>query len=285
MTICVMGVTVLKPDEVDSGIQVVLASASPRRRSLLTLLGVSFSIQPADVDEEPLAGEGPEQLTTRLARSKAIRVASTMSYATPPRSVVDSSRAQVDTYRTQLTNCDAAGRARPDDSPPDDPVVLAADTVVVRDHAILGKPADEIEAMAMLESLRGRAHRVLTGLALAVSGEIAWTSVVDTAVWMRSYGQEEVERYVRSGVPLDRAGAYGIQDTDFQPVVRIEGCYSNVVGLPLCEVRRALTALDPDRRWGPGWRAADAQPAASPPWVSPSGASDACHLCDRARDL
>ena len=82
--------------------------------------------------------------------------------------------------------------------------------------------------------------------------------MVETAVWMRAYGADEVERYVRSGRPLDRAGAYGIQDADFRPVDRVEGCFANVVGLPLCEVRRVLIAIDPEREWGPGWRAVPA---------------------------
>ena len=82
---------------------------------------------------------------------------------------------------------------------------------------------------------------MLTGLALAVGGELAWSDVVETEVVMRAYGDDEIERYVASGRPLDKAGAYGIQDTDFRPVERIEGCYTNVVGLPLCEVRRVLT--------------------------------------------
>ena len=157
---------------------------------------------------------------------------------------------------------------------PDALVVLGADTVVVSDGVILGKPADDAEATAMLAALRGRPHRVLTGVALAVAGEIAWTGVVETTVRMRAYGADEVDRYVRSGRPLDKAGAYGIQDADFRPVERIEGCFANVVGLPLCEVRRALTALDPHRAWGPGWSpATGAEPG------------DPCTLCERAREL
>lgn len=145
--------------------------------------------------------------------------------------------------------------------------MLGADTVVVLDDVILGKPADDADATAMLAALRGRAHRVLTGVALAVAGEIAWSSVVETTVWMRAYGADEVERYVRSGRPLDKAGAYGIQDTDFRPVERIAGCFANVVGLPLCEVRLALNALDPDRSWG----------------LSLTASGDPHALCERAR--
>ena len=157
---------------------------------------------------------------------------------------------------------------------PSEDVVLAADTVVVLDGAILGKPVDAVEARSMLAALRGRAHRVLTGVALAVDGRIAWASVVETAVWMRQYGADEVERYVRSGSPFDKAGAYGIQDADFRPVERIDGCFANVVGLPLCQVGKALTAIDPERAWGPGWRAMTSGEAAGEHVV-----------CERARSL
>jgi len=118
---------------------------------------------------------------------------------------------------------------------------------------VLGKPADAAGARAMLTALRGRPHRVLTGLALAQDDRIVWSSVIQTTVWMRAYGDDEIERYIASGRPLDKAGAYGIQDGGFQPVERIEGCYTNVVGLPLCEVSRALTT---NRQSGPGLRRA-----------------------------
>jgi MAF protein len=136
-------------------------------------------------------------------------------------------------------------------------LVLAADTVVVLDGAVLGKPADPDEARAMLMSLRDRSHRVLTGLAMVRVGEIAWSSVVETTVWMRAYGDTELDDYVRSGSPLDKAGAYGIQDASFRPVNRIVGCYTNVVGLPLCEVRRALSAIDPAWVWDDAQRRLD----------------------------
>jgi septum formation protein len=95
--------------------------------------------------------------------------------------------------------------------------------------------------------------------------------VVETSVWMRAYGPDEVERYVWSGIPRDRAGAYGIQDRPFQPVERIDGCLANVVGLPLCEVRRALTAIDPERAWTDGWH-------------DDAASGDPCRLCERALD-
>jgi len=243
-----MDVTVVKRDAEESASPVVLASASPRRRALLALLGVSFSVVASDIDESPHPGEPAEDLTRRLARSKALAV---------------------------------AGCAEPGDA-----VVLAADTVVVLDDAILNKPLDDAEALAMLDALRGRAHQVLTGLALAVNGDIAWTGVVGTTVWMRTYGADEVERYIRSGMPSDRAGAYGIQDADFRPVDRIDGCYANAMGLPICAVRRELAALDPGRRWGPNW---------SPPLPTMTDRSatsagvvtegDCGPLCEQARKL
>jgi nucleoside triphosphate pyrophosphatase len=185
--------------------RVILASASPRRRELLTILGISFRIVAADVDEHTQPGEVPTALVTRLAETKALTVAR--------RAVAPSGLRH--------------GTAQSDDAS----LVLAADTEVELDGAVLGKPPDGAAARAMLLALRGRAHRVLTGLALALG---------ETIVWMRTYTDDEIAAYIATGRPLDKAGAYGIQDAGFQPVARINGCYTNVVGLPLCEVRRAL---------------------------------------------
>jgi septum formation protein len=181
---------------------------------LLTILGISFRVAAADVDERVRPGEPPAALVTRLAETKALTVAR--------RGVA------------------ASGLRQGTTSAPSDPLVLAADTEVALGGAVLGKPADDDAAQAMLLALRDRPHRVLTGLALALGDRIAWSSVVETTVWMRPYGDDEIARYIASGRPLDKAGAYGIQDAEFQPVARIDGCYTNVVGLPLCEVRRAL---------------------------------------------
>ena len=264
-----MGVTVTIRERVEFDGEIILASASPRRRALLRLLGMSPVVEPADVDESPVPGESPEALTTRLAQSKALAIVVNSSARAPAPAFSDNSRSVTGSGRdvsAELSVHRGLTASRP--------VVLGADTVVVLNDAILGKPADEAEATAMLAALRGRAHRVLTGVALAVDGVIAWSTVVETTVWMRAYSANEVERYVRSGKPLDKAGAYGIQDADFHPVERIEGCFSNVVGLPICEVRRALTALDPNRSWGPGWRAATS-----------TESDDSHELCERARDL
>jgi MAF protein len=183
---------------------------------LLGALGISFRIVVADIDESAHSGETPEALAVRLAVTKACTVA------------------------TRVT----ASNGRSDVQPTDDAVILAADTVVALGGSILGKPSDEAEALSMLSALRGRPHRVVTGLALVAAGEVAWSSSMQTTVWMRSYGQDEIAAYIASGRPLDKAGAYGIQDADFQPVERIDGCYTNVVGLPLCEVARALGAIE-----------------------------------------
>jgi MAF protein len=124
----------------------------------------------------------------------------------------------------------------------DDEIVLAADTLVVIDDAILGKPEDGEAARRMLDRLRARAHHVLTGVVLR-SGQRAWAGVVDTRVVMRRYSAEEVEAYIARGEPFDKAGGYAIQDEVFRPVERLDGCYLNVVGLPLCAVAAGLNAL------------------------------------------
>jgi MAF protein len=121
-------------------------------------------------------------------------------------------------------------------------VALAADTVVAVDGEALAKPGDAEEAGRMLARLRGRAHEVLTGVVLR-RGRREWAAVVSTQVLMREYGEREVQHYIERGEPFDKAGGYAIQDTLFAPVERLEGCYLNVVGLPLCAVSVGLAAL------------------------------------------
>lgn len=173
----------------------VLASSSPRRQEIVRILGLPFVVRAADVDEAALPGEPPETAVQRLAEAKVRWVA-------------------------------AAAAER---------YVVGADTVVVLGGAILGKPADAGEAAAMLRSLRGREHGVVSGVAALdrVEGRLA-LGAARTRVWMRGYGDDEIARYAASGEPLDKAGAYAIQDPHFRPVARFEGCYLNVVGLPLC---------------------------------------------------
>jgi septum formation protein len=206
----------------------ILASASPRRRHLLGVLGLPFEVVVADVDETPLADERPDALAGRLAQRKAQAIARLQPSA----------------------------------------VILAADTVVALGDRLLGKPADGSEAELMLRTLRGRAHRVLTGLAVLGPTGFIVQAVTTTLVWMRDYSDDEIARYVATGRPLDKAGAYAIQDPEFQPVARIEGCYPNVVGLPLCEVARAL---DPARL-----------PTST--FVTDAGSQAPCSLCGLARD-
>ena len=187
---------------------VVLASASPRRLELLTRAGVDVSVQTADVDEAQLPDEAPEAMVLRLARSKADRV---------NRGLVDAA------------------------------IVVAADTIVVRDGIVLGKPADEDEAAAMIASLSGRAHEVITGYAvISPSHEIV--SATTTAVRFRTLSAALIRDYVATGEPLDKAGAYGIQGIGAKLVSAIEGSYTNVVGLPLVEVLDAIARLGGPRR-------------------------------------
>ena len=196
----------------------VLASASPRRQDLLRSAGISFQVQPADVDETPLPGEPARDCAERLARAKAL----------------------------------AVWRTRPDD------VVLGADTVVVVDSAILGKPVHSDDAARMLRMLSGRIHQVITGVCLASpsgSGNSPTpvntfnfrpencevkTSSETTLVTFAALTDTEVRDYVATGEPMDKAGAYAIQGIASRWIPRIEGDYSNVVGLPVALVYRML---------------------------------------------
>ena len=173
----------------------ILASASPRRAQLLKAAGIRFETRAADVDETPLPGELPDAYVQRLAREKAEAVART-----------------------------APGR-----------IVLGADTTVVVDRRILGKPADAAQARAMLEQLAGRPHEVLTGVALSGAGEPA-VAVASTAVWFAPMTSEDIAWYVETGEWHDKAGAYGIQGRISRFVARVEGSYTNVVGLPVALV-------------------------------------------------
>ncbi len=181
--------------------QVVLASNSPRRRELLKQIGLTFSIDPADVDERVLPGENPKEYTVRVALDKA--------------------RA-------------AAARAN-------GALVIAADTIVVLDSVILGKPEGTADAERMLSLLSGRDHLVITGIAVldSASGRTL-ADAATTRVWFRQLDSEEIKAYVATGEPLDKAGAYGIQDKGALLVSRIDGCYFNVVGLPLALLAQKL---------------------------------------------
>lgn len=179
----------------------VLASQSPRRQEILTQAEIPFLVRPADVDEEPLAHENPEEHVRRLARRKAEAIA-----------------------------------ARPGD------VVLGADTVVVVDGEILGKPEDRTDAEQMLRKLSGREHVVITGVCLRAPDKTV-VEVESTVVHFRALSEDEIRGYAASGEPLDKAGGYAIQGLASKFIDRIEGCYFNVVGLPVALVYRKLKEL------------------------------------------
>lgn len=182
----------------------VLASASPRRQTLLRLLQLPHQVHPVHVDETPLPDEPPQALAIRLSQAKARRAAQETSG-----------------------------------------LILAADTVVALDGRVLGKPRDVGEARSMLRALRDRWHLVYTAITLVGAvepGRIAWErSAVDAArVHIRPFTDEELEAYLASGDPFDKAGAYAIQHPTFRPVDRIDGCQATVMGLP---VRLLVTML------------------------------------------
>jgi septum formation protein len=183
----------------------VLASNSPRRKRLLSLTGLAFTVIPAEIDERQLAGEMPDDYVLRLAEKKARAVA----IKAPPRSLV-----------------------------------IAADTTVADAGEILGKPRDEQEAQRMLRRLRGHEHQVYTALAALCpsDGELVCDLCL-TDVPMRDYSDEEMYAYIATGDPLDKAGAYAIQHAGFRPVKNLQGCYANVVGLPLCHLERVLASF------------------------------------------
>ncbi|MHA6141635.1 Maf family protein [Pseudomonas mohnii] len=179
-----------------------LASGSPRRRELLTQIGVPFSAVSADIDETPLAHESPSAYVERLARGKA-----------------------------------AAGRDVVQSGAPF--CVLGADTAVVLDGKILGKPVDEADACAMLKMLSGCEHEVLTAIAV-LEGERCESRVVRSVVRFRPISSDEATAYWASGEPKDKAGGYGIQGLGAVFVAGLNGSYSAVVGLPLCETAELL---------------------------------------------
>jgi septum formation protein len=196
---------------------IVLASASPRRQELLRIAGIPFTVQPADIDETPLGGEAPRDCAERLAREKAL----------------------------------AVFRVRPLE------FVLGADTIVVVDDMILGKPRDVGDAGRMLRLLSGRMHAVITGVcvagkaargprlgasdgARAADGQDLQTASETTLVTMCEISGDEISDYVATGEPMDKAGAYAIQGLASRWIPRIEGDYSNVVGLPVALVYRML---------------------------------------------
>jgi len=185
----------------------VLASASPRRRELLTQAGYTFTVHPAHLPEDPRPGEAPIPYVTRLAREKAEAVFAELSAGSPA------------------------------------PLqVIGADTTVTVDDQILSKPENPADAARMLRLLSGRSHHVITGVAVVTAGSTEVAAEV-TAVRFLSLSDAEIESYVASGEPMDKAGAYAIQGRAARWIPRIEGCYFNVVGLPLALVATMLESL------------------------------------------
>lgn len=185
--------------------EIVLASNSPRRKELLGLTKLSFFCQPADIDETPKHGETPQDYVSRLAEHKAQASA---NYA------------------------------------PFNGLVLAADTTVADGHEILGKPKDMEDARRMLLQLRGRTHQVYTAIVVYnPSRGIKHSSLCATDVHMRKYSDEELDAYLSTGDPMDKAGAYAIQHPVFRPVVKFSGCFASVMGLPLCHFERILRKM------------------------------------------
>ena len=186
----------------------VLASASPRRRELLTQAGFVFSVHPAHIPEDLLPGEEPIAYVTRLAREKAQAVFGELS--------------------ARGASADAA--------------VLGADTTVTLDGHILAKPEDPTDAARMLRMLSGRTHRVVTGVAVVTADRTEVAAEV-TAVRFLTLSEAEIAAYIATGEPMDKAGAYAIQGRAAQWIPRIDGCYFNVVGLPLALVAAMLEGI------------------------------------------
>jgi len=195
----------------ESAVMIYLASNSPRRRQLLALGGWDFVVAAAPVDESVLPGETPQVYVCRLAEWKA---------------------------RSAQANL-----------PQGDGWIIAADTTVADGSApttseILGKPLDAADARRMLHQLRDRVHQVYTGVAvLRLSDGQLRSAAATTDVRMRAYTDAEIEAYIASGDPLDKAGAYAIQHPEFHPVQDLHGCYSNVMGLPVCLLARLMAEL------------------------------------------
>jgi MAF protein len=178
----------------------ILASASPRRRELFGYLGLDYDSGVARINEEAVPGEAPENMVQRFAREKAI---------------------------------DVAGQH----NSPYGSIVVGADTIVVLNGRVYGKPVDANQAKEILAELRGRRHRVYTAFTfVGLDPAKPLDYIVCTEVPMRHYTDDEIDRYVQSGDPLDKAGAYAIQNSGFQPVENLKGCYANVMGLPLCHL-------------------------------------------------
>ena len=199
--------------------RLILASSSPRRRQLLSQMGLDFDIIKPAIDEARREGEAPLDYAQRLSREKAEAVA-----------------AALDVSPALILSADTI-------------VVLASDVAGIAENGeLLEKPRDAADARRMLRALRARAHQVITAITLKRTGQAEHiiTRHACTTVTMRDYSEDEIAAYIESGDPFDKAGAYAIQNEVFHPVARIDGSYSNVVGLPLDEVKAALIEIGID---------------------------------------
>ena len=199
--------------------KLVLASSSPRRQNLIEALNPKFAIVHPVSNESPREiSETPEEYVLRLSRTKAQSVAN--------------------------------------DIP--DSIILGADTTVVLKDQVLNKPEDPTEAKGMLESLRGKMHIVITGITVLDSESNTYLSLSKiTRITMREYDNSEISSYIEHGNPFDKAGSYAVQDTSFNPVKKIEGCYLNVVGLPICEIPSIMSKLGATTHVKPSWTTPD----------------------------
>ena len=192
--------------------RLVLASASPRRRELMTAMGLTFDVLPADVPEDPLPGETPQGMVERLSRDKAMKVAASQQQG----------------------------------------FVIGADSTVVHLGDSLGKPVDDDEARAMLRRLGGTTHHVCTGLTVvdAATGRHL-TGSMTSQITLRDFTDDEIEASIATGTPRDKAGAYAVQDTELRPASGWDGCYHNIVGLPTCRLLLMLAELGwtPPESW------------------------------------
>jgi septum formation protein len=230
--------------------RLVLASASPRRRELLAQAGYEFAVHPAHIPEDPLPDEEPIAYVVRLAREKAEAVfreltgdhfeESAEGYSSRAKAhVLSDSVSAVRAEALTCQSCPDTGLSRLDGEAL---VVLGADTTVTLDGQILAKPADAGDAARMLRMLAGRTHRVITGVAVATELGTEVAAEV-TAVRFLTLSDVEIAEYVATGEPLDKAGAYAIQGRAARWIPRVEGCYFNVVGLPLALVATLLESV------------------------------------------
>ncbi len=213
---CVALLSLSEPSDKPASPRLTLASASPRRQELMDILGLQFAITPADLAEEPIPGESPVDMVRRLSAEKALAVAADMESG----------------------------------------LVIGADSTVVFDGQAVGKPLDDDDARRMLQQLSGTTHHVSTGITVvdAASGKTL-SDAMTSQITLRELSEQEIEASIASGVPRDKAGAYAVQDTELRPASDWEGCYNNIVGLPVCRLLEMLQELG--YQLPMGWKISD----------------------------